>query len=331
MASFKHLARVPLELLEETWRVSFTLFKLMIPILIAVKALEEMGAFPYIDLLFQPLMALVGLPDTMGLVWTTTMLTNMYGGMIVFFQLAAHESMSIAQVTVLSTLMLMAHSLPVEVRIVQMAGVRLPVALFTRIGSALVLAAIMNGIYTAGDFLQEPAVLVWSPEPVEGGLGLWAWEQVQSMGMIFVIIGALLGFLRFLRAVGIERLMIRLLQPLLRMLGIGPEATSLTIIGVTLGLSFGGALLIQESRAGHVSEKDVFTSLTLLGLCHSVIEDTLLALMMSADISGVLWMRVVFSLLVIALLTRLPHLNRPDFRARYLISRRRFSQGSAKD
>ena len=174
-------------------------------------------------------------------------------------------------------------------------------------------------------------IITVHPEPVEGGLGVWAWEQVQSMGMIFVIIGALLGFLRFLRAVGIERLMIRLLQPLLRFLGIGAEATSLTIIGVTLGLSFGGAILIKESRAGHVSEKDIFTSLTLLGLCHSMIEDTLLALMMSADISGVLWMRIVFSLVVIALLTRLPHLSRPDFRARYLISRRHFSPRSVKE
>ena len=107
MVLFKNLKTVLLDLVKETWSVSFTLFKLMVPILVVVKVLEECGAFPYIDLLFQPLMALVGLPDAMGLVWTTTLLTNMYGGMIVFFQLAAQESMSVAQVTVLSTLMLM--------------------------------------------------------------------------------------------------------------------------------------------------------------------------------------------------------------------------------
>ncbi len=318
------------DLSKETWHVSYTLFKLMIPILILVKALEELGAFPYIDLAFQPLMSLVGLPESMGLVWTTTMLTNMYGGMIVFFQLAANEQLTVAQVTVLATLMLMAHSLPVEVRIVQKAGVRLPVALLTRLLGALLLAMLMNVVYSAGDFHQQPVELAWVPQSAEQSLLLWAWDQVQSMAMITVIIGVLLGFLRFLRFVGIERLMIRLLQPLLRFLGVGPEATSLTIIGVTLGLSFGGGLLIQESRAGHVSDRDIFLSLTLLGLCHSMIEDTLLALMMGADVSGVLWMRLVFGLCVVAIVARLPGLDSDRFRARWLVSTAQFRPRSVK-
>jgi hypothetical protein len=328
--SFSAACAVLWDLAKETWRVSYTLFKLMVPILILVKALEELGAFPYINLVFQPLMSLVGLPESMGLVWTTTLLTNMYGGMIVFFQLAATEQLTVAQVTVLATLLLMAHSLPVEVRIVQKAGVRFPAALLTRLLGALLLAMLMNAIYTLGDFHQEPVKLLWSPQSGEQTLIQWAWDQIQSMVMIVFIIGGLLGFLRFLRFVGIERLMIRLLQPLLRFLGIGPEATSLTIIGVTLGLSFGGGLLIQESRAGHISDRDIFLSLTLLGLCHSMIEDTLLALMMGADISGVLWLRLAFGLCVVALVARLPLLNHKGFRARYLVSTAKFRPHSAK-
>ena len=316
------------ELVSETWVVSFTLFKLMVPILLIVKGLEIVGAFPYINQMFKPLMALVGLPETMGLVWTTTMLTNIYGGMIVFFQLAAEENLSVAQVTVLASMMLIAHALPVEVRIVQKAGVRLPVAILIRLLSAMVFGMILNGLYSAGAYLQEPAVLAWTPEVGDPRLSIWLWEQIKSLAMIVVIIGVLLSFLRLLRALGIERLMIRCLQPLLRLLGIGPEATSLTIIGLTLGLSFGGALLIKESRAGHISPRDIFTSLLLLGLCHSMIEDTLLALLMGAHISGVLWMRLIFGFALVALVTRLPQMNNPKFRARYLVSPKRFSPGS---
>ena len=67
-----------------------------------------------------------------------------------------------------------------------------------------------------------------------------------------------------------------MLRPLLKLVGIGKEATTITLVGITSGIAFGGGLLIKEAHAGRVSKKDVFTSLLLLGFCHSLIEDTLL-------------------------------------------------------
>ena len=44
---------------------------------------------------------------------------------------------------------------------------------------------------------------------------------------------------KVLTVLGIEKLMAILLRPFLRILGISKEATKLTIIGITLDLSFG--------------------------------------------------------------------------------------------
>ncbi|WP_027856837.1 hypothetical protein [Marinobacterium jannaschii] len=306
------------ELALEIYEVCFTLFKLMIPVLIVVKALEEMGAIPYISSLLEPLMQLVGLPESMGLVWTTTLLTNIYGGMLIFFQLAPQENLSVAQVTVLSALMLMAHGLPVEVRIVQQAGVRFLCALAIRMLGALGLGLILHHLYSWGDWLQQPAQLSWTPPPVDSSLSSWLLSQLESFAMIVVVVSALLSLLRFLRWIHVERLMIWLLQPVLKVLGIGPQATSLTIIGITLGLSFGGGLLIREARSGNVSQRDCFAALALLGLLHSLIEDTLLVLLLGADLSGVLWMRLAFSLITVALMTRWLDSTSESFRNRYL-------------
>jgi hypothetical protein len=104
--------------------------------------------------------------------------------------------------------------------------------------------------------------------------------------------------------------MIRLLSPVLKSMGIGREAGTITIVGVTLGLSYGGGLIIHEARSGRIPAKDVFLALTFMGLCHSLIEDTLLMLLLGADISGVLCARMAFSLVFLWILawtvTRLP-------------------------
>ncbi len=292
------------ELGKEISSVSLTLFKIMIPTLIVVKALEMMGLLTHLATVIGPVMNWVGLPESMGLVWITTIFTNIYGGMLVFFYVQQSETLTIAQVTLISLLMLMAHGLPVEARIAQQAGVRLRITLLLRIGGGLLLAWILNQVYLAFDYLQTPNQLIWQPEAQDTSLWGWTKSQLESLIMIQFVIIVLLTSLKILKLVGIERLMKVLLSPLLKVLGISSQASSITIIGVTLGLSFGGGLLIYESRQGHISKKDVFSAMCLLALCHSIIEDTLLVLLLGADLSGVLWARLAFSLVFIALLTR---------------------------
>jgi len=302
----------------EIYAVCLLLFKLTIPIIIAVKILEEIGAIPYISALLEPLMLLVGLPESMGIVWATTMLTNIYAGLIIFFQAAPQENLTVAQVTVLGTMLLIAHGLPLELRITQKAGMRLIFALLLRFVGALVLGALLNLTYSAGGWLNAPVELLWQPEATDPSLIYWVLTQLQSLAMIVVIVTVLLTLLKLLRWLHIERLMIWLLQPFLRFMGISKKATSLAIVGVTLGLSFGGGLLIREAESGNVSPKDCFSALCLLSLCHSLIEDTLLIMTMGADLSGILWARLIFSILLISLLTRLVSLSSDSFQQRFL-------------
>lgn len=307
------------ELLLEIYQVSGTLFKIMIPTLLLVKLLEELGGVEVIAALLGPVMTWVGLPESMALVWATTLLTNIYTGMVIFFNQAPLEPMSVAQVTVLGTMMLIAHTLPIEARIAQKAGVRLGVTLCIRLFSAVLLGFVLHHLYTWGGWLQQPSRLIWQPGEVPDGLVAWGITQIKSLGVILLIISLLLTTLKLLRLLGIERLLQWLLQPLLKMLGIGRAATTITIVGFTLGLAFGGGLLIREARAGHVPYRDVFSAMTLLALCHSMIEDTLLILLLGADISGILWMRVIYGFATVALVSRLLMASSERFHRRYLV------------
>ncbi|WP_019529196.1 hypothetical protein [Dasania marina] len=284
--------------------VYLTLMKIMIPVTLVVKALTIVGAIEWLALLLSPLMALVGLPDTMGLVWAATMSTNIYAGMIVFYELMGPEPLSVAQVSTLGAMMLLAHSLPVEAAIAKKAGVKLWATLLLRIGGAMLLGVLLNLFYQRSDCCQQAAVLLWQPEVVESSLALWLLEQLKTYLMIFVVIASLMTLLKILRLLGVERLMHWLMSPLLRLLKINNSAADTTIIGVTLGLSFGGALLIREAASGRLSPRDIFLAFGFLALCHSLIEDTLLIMLLGADIAVVLWVRLFFSLLVMAVLAR---------------------------
>jgi hypothetical protein len=89
-----------------------------------------------------------------------------------------------------------------------------------------------------------------------------------------------------------------MLHPVLKGLGIGKEVLPITLIGLTLGISYGGAIIIKEANEGKASRRDVFYALVLMGLCHSLIEDSILMIAMGGAISGVLFARVAFALLI---------------------------------
>ncbi len=293
------------ELFINSVKISSTLFKLMIPIIIIIKILEELGLVILLSDWLAPVMELVGLPGAMGLVWATTLVTNLYGGLVVYASLAADIPMTVAQVTVLSSMMLIAHALPIEARIAQKAGVRLGLTLLFRIGMAVIIGLIYNQIYLLTDWLQQPAQLLWSPEMLDNSFWNWVQNQLMNLALIFIIVVALVLLLDILKKLGIIQRINHLLRPVLHLLGIGREAETITLVGITLGLSYGGALLINEAQAGHIKSRDVLFSMCLLGLSHSLIEDTLLMMLIGADLSGILIGRIIFSLVIIYLLVRL--------------------------
>ncbi len=304
--------------LREAARISFELYKIMIPVLIVVKILQEAGLIPLLARPLAPLMELVGLPGVYGLVWATAILNSIYAGMIVLPSVMLEAPLSVAQMSVLAVLMLLAHNLPLELQITRRAGARLPFQLLLRMAGALLLGIILHQIYSRLGVLGEPARLLLSPEAESQTLLAWSVSQVRNLVLIFGIILTLISLMRLLSFLGVTRLMDAVLGPVLRFMGIGAKASTITVIGLTMGLSYGGGLIIGEAKSGRVGPADVFAGVSLMSLCHSLIEDTLLMLVIGGHVSGVIWGRLFFSMLLTALIVRLARLAGPAFASRYL-------------
>ena len=293
------------DFIRESLGVAFPLFRIMIPMIIVVKILKEIGAIDILGQWLAPVMGIVGLPGSMGLVWAATLVTGFFPGIIVFADLAASEMLTVGQVTVLTSMMLMAHSLPVELQIANKAGPRwLSMGIF-RIGGALLYGLILNQILLWGNWLTESSILLWYPEtgPVE--LENWAWNQVVGLMLMFLILMGIMLLMKVLDKFGLNLFLQRIFKPLLSKLGIGNEATNITVIGITLGISYGGGLIIKESRAGSIPPRDIFFAMVLMGLFHSIVEDTLLMLLLGGSLWGLLVGRLIFALMAVWILVRL--------------------------
>lgn len=303
----------------DAFGIFWELFRIIIPITIATRILEQFGLIDKLGDFLGPLMHLVGLPGEMGLVWASALVINIYTALIVFASLAPGLDLTVAQVTIVTTMILIAHALPVELRIAQKVGTRFRAMLLLRLGGAYLLGWLLHMSYQLTGTLQEPSQALWDPPAAGSGWGAWLVSQLQSMLVIFAIIFALVIVLEVLKKIGITALMTKLLEPVLTLLGMSREVAPLAIIGMTLGISYGGGLLIREAESGKLGKRDIFISLALMGLCHSVIEDTLVMLVFGAHISGVLWGRVAFSLVVVFILARLLRIVPQNFFERYLV------------
>lgn len=310
---FDHLWGGAYSALKDALSVYLTLLKILIPALLIVKGLALLGVVDGLGVVLAPLMRLLGLPEQLGVVWAAALFTNLYTAIAVFFQVAGDMPLSVEQVTVLGALMLVGHSIPVEGAVAKRAGVPWWATLVLRVGGAFLFAWLLHSVYSTFGLLQAPVALIWQPSlssaPTLGG---WAVAQLETLALIFVIILALILLLKLLKRIGLERWMHLLLLPLLKLLGMERSAANVTVIGFTLGLSYGAGLLIRDVQNGVLSRRDSLLALCFLGLCHSVIEDTLLILMLGADVMGVLWARLLFAIVVVAVIARWPVRTRRD-------------------
>src|SRR5690606_2396399 len=128
-----------------------------------------------------------------GIVWATTLLTNIYGGMASLAALSGSLQMNVGQVSALSAMMLFAHNIPTEQSVVHRAGAS---AWFT--GGLRILAGIVYGASIAWacrqwGWMQEPVSLDWMQQDASltsGTPDVWSWllSSIGALAMMLVII-----------------------------------------------------------------------------------------------------------------------------------------------
>lgn len=289
---FKHVVR-------RTLRSCWILFKLMIPVSIIIRIIQEFNLLDYCSGVLSPLMSIVGLPAETAIVWLTAMVVNIYGGLLSLFSIypTLAQPLTHAQITVLVTMILVAHTFPVELGIAKKTGVKLWIMFLIRFVGAMLIGIILNLIYSLTGTLQESMSMPDFLVAKSLSWGDWALNELKNYGVIMGVIFILVCFVHLLEVTGFIELFNKFMQPTLGWLGISKKMLPLTIIGLTMGLAYGGGLIIEEGDKNKDSAKDIFYSMTLMGLFHSIFEDTILMLSVGGHWTGVILVRAIFATL----------------------------------
>lgn len=289
-------------LLRKTAGVCLDLFKVMIPALIEVKILEITGIFGPIAKTIAPVMELAGLPGEAGLAWVTGMLSNMYGGLTLTAGMIHPLNLNIAQVTTLGCMLLVSHSLPVEITVAAKAGVKPWFLIPFRLITGLLFGIILGQIFKITGVLQGTPTVLWSAAEQGAGLFPWFLGTLRSMTTIFLVIFTVLGLMDILNKLGIMNFLKKILRPVFTPMGIGDEASTITVIGLILGISYGGGIIIREAERGSIPPRQILASVSFMSICHAVIEDTLLVGSLGVWAVAALPGRIIYSWVVVFLL-----------------------------
>lgn len=299
-----------LALLRRSWRMFITVAKVMLPVMVVVQAAQQLGLVAVIGGFISPFMSVLNLPAEAGIIWATTLLVGMYGGIASLAGLASSIDMTTGQVSALCAMMLFAHAIPVEQSIVRRAGASFAATAALRIGTAAVYGAAVSWASHYTGVLADPVSFEWlrgSSLMSAGGSGVFAWLQSTafSLALTFLIIMGLAFALDMLERLGITRRFTAAMMPLLRLSGLDARVAPVTTVGVLLGLTYGGALIIEEAEKQKFSARTRFLALSWLSLSHSLIEDTLLLMALGADVWVILVGRVMLTLAIVAALAKL--------------------------
>lgn len=294
------------DLTSRSWRTGIILLKIMLPVMVLMRILDEFGFSQMLGDLLGPAMSLFGLPAETGLIWAITLLVGLYAGLGALIATLPTMDFTVAQMSVFASMLLFAHMLPTEQAIAYRAGASFWITSLLRVLAAVIYGYLANFTLTEFELLQQPLVLEWTPDGFASNSWYdWTIATIQSVIMMFVIIIALFLVLDMFEKIGINVLLTKFLSPLHYLLGIKKELAPITTAGLLMGLAYGGGAIIEYVEKNPISKRDLFLTLSFLSIFHAVIEDTLLFIAFGADVWVILVARGIFSVIFIMILGRL--------------------------
>ena len=169
------------EISKNVYYITYELFRIMIPTIIIVKILQELGFVEILNNFLSPLMLLIGLPQEIAIVFTTTMLTSPYTGLAIFAGMNLENDLTIAQASVLGLLLLFTHSLPLEGLICRRAGVRIRVTVLLRLLVGFIFCFFLNKFFElTGVFSGKASILIPFGAP-SSDLLVWCISQLKTL------------------------------------------------------------------------------------------------------------------------------------------------------
>ena len=281
------------------WSGFVWMMKIVFPISLFTALLDWSGLLNHLDFLLRPLMGVLSLPPTAALPLVIGMLSSVYGGIAAMAVLP----FSTPQMTLMAVYILMCHALIQEGIIQGNSGIHPLKATLVRIGGAVVTVLLMAPWVGSSTVMPAPEGGILSAHPAFWEMiRHWAWTTAKLTVKIFVIIMVLLTLLELLKAFGWIHPFVRALSPFLRLMGLDQKVGFLWMTAVIFGLSYGGAIIVEEAKSGHLTRDELEILHLSIGMNHSMVEDPPLFLQLGISPFWVYIPRLLMAIVTVRLI-----------------------------
>ena len=276
--------------LPQGMRTAVWLLKLTVPVAFAVFILDYVGVLAFIARHTESLFAFFGLSGKASIILITSIFVNIYSVIAVMATL----DMPVREGLILANMCLIAHALIVETGIQRKTGSRAWRIVTLRLGTAFLAAWLLNlflppfeGTIRAGAAISREGFLA--------DFLVWLKSITITSIQIVILVNLLLVLQKFLHGIGLLQWLVKPFHPLLMVMGLPRNTGFLWIVANTLGLSYGGAVMISQSSEGLLTRKEADLLNHHIAISHSQLEDTLLFMAMGFSIPWLILPRFVLA------------------------------------
>jgi hypothetical protein len=261
--------------LKRGWSGFLWMMKIIIPISFLTAVLAWTGWLGRLDFLLAPLMGFMGLPAMAALPIVIGGLTGIYGGIAAMAVLP----FTVAEMTLLANFLLICHNLIQEGVIQAKSGLNpVKATLFRIIAAVVTVYAMTFFIQTDPSVAAQAGALGASTQAFQLMVADWGISMLNLSVKIFFIIMTILTLLEIAKSMGWIMPVVKALSPFLKVLGLSEKVGILWMTAVVFGLAYGGAVIVEEARQGHISKEELEELQLSVGINHSMVEDPFLFL-----------------------------------------------------
>ncbi len=275
------------------FRTSLWFLKLMLPVSFFVMLLSYFDILPYFSAFASPLFTLLGLPGDAALVFITSIFTNIY----TVIALMSTLDFSVREGVILAVMCLISHNYLVETLVQKKTGSSGWTMVILRFVCSFAAAALLN--LSLPDFssrlaYQSAITLSFADTAMN-----WLQQSLVLSLKVVGIISLLMIVQRILEEWGILKKLSALAGPLIELMGLPRQVAFLWLVGNTLGLAYGAAVLMDYTRQGKVSGEHADLLNYHLAVSHSQLEDPMLFAVLGLPVVWLIIPRLILAVIVV--------------------------------
>jgi len=290
----ERLVRCVKTALPQGMKTAIWLLKLTIPVSFAVFLLDFFGILNVIAGWVAPLFKLIGLSGQASIVLITSFFTNIYSVIVVMTTLGISHREGI----ILAVMCLISHAFIVETAIQKKTGSAPWRMIVTRLSASFIAAWMLNLILPA-EAITEAGNVVRLAGDFSPALKLWLSDMLVTTLKIVILVNLLLIIQKILNEFGLIKWILMPFTPLLKVMGLPSSTGFLWVVANTLGLGYGGAIMISETEEGKLSREDADLLNHNIAISHSQLEDPLLFVAVGYPLGILIWPRVLLAIVFV--------------------------------